>query len=104
MTEWSLKQYPALARRPGRPEIRPARVDNITKIINLTDEAKAWLRYKGTDQWSMDWPDQKARGHRVLRGMADTYRSAREGYDLFHELAHSELPVGQRSYVTKGCT
>ena len=81
--------------------IRPARVDDMTKIINLTDEAKAWLRYKGTDQWSMDWPDQKARGHRVLRGMADTYRSAREGYDLFHELAHSELPVGQRSYVTK---
>jgi GNAT superfamily N-acetyltransferase len=41
----------------------------MTTIIGLIDEASAWLRGKGTDQWATPWPNREARDERVFRGL-----------------------------------
>jgi GNAT superfamily N-acetyltransferase len=53
------------------PEVRRATAEDLPDILKLIDDAKAWLRTKGTDQWSEDWADEAGRG-----------RSARVGYSL----------------------
>jgi GNAT superfamily N-acetyltransferase len=35
-------------------------------IIRLVEEAAAWLRSKGTDQWAKPWPSRAARDARIL--------------------------------------
>jgi GNAT superfamily N-acetyltransferase len=49
--------------------LRPAVPGDMQTIISMIDEAAAWLRRKGTDQWANPWPDQMARDARVLRGL-----------------------------------
>jgi hypothetical protein len=72
-------------------KIRSAMSDDLPAIIGLIDSAAAWLQ-RDSDQWARPWPDRKARGARVLDGLAATRQKARQSYNLFHELAHSELP------------
>jgi ribosomal protein S18 acetylase RimI-like enzyme len=43
--------------------------DDMDTIIGFIDQARGWLRTKGTDQWDMPWPDREARDERVLRGL-----------------------------------
>jgi ribosomal protein S18 acetylase RimI-like enzyme len=52
-------------------EVRQATADDLPVILRLIDDAKAWLKTKGTNQWSEDWADEDGRG-----------RSARVGYSL----------------------
>lgn len=42
-------------------QIRRATVEDRPVILGLIEEAKAWLKTKGTDQWSTDWPDKDGR-------------------------------------------
>ena len=49
--------------------IRHAIADDVGAIVGLIDEASAWLRLKGTDQWARPWPDRRARDQRVRRGL-----------------------------------
>jgi hypothetical protein len=53
--------------------MRIARADptheHLATVLRLIDEASAWLRTKGTDQWSQPWPDRDGRDARVLRGL-----------------------------------
>ncbi|HYZ53632.1 MAG TPA: GNAT family N-acetyltransferase [Streptosporangiaceae bacterium] len=42
-------------------QVRRATVEDLAVILDMIDEAKAWLRTKGTDQWSKDWPDKDGR-------------------------------------------
>jgi GNAT superfamily N-acetyltransferase len=35
------------------------------------EDAAAWLRTKGTDQWSRPWPDEKGRAERIEKGLVD---------------------------------
>lgn len=46
----------------ARIEIGRAKIEDLDVIVGLIEEAKAWLRTKGTDQWSSDWLDQDGRG------------------------------------------
>lgn len=50
-------------------KIRLATADDMNRIIGLIDDARAWLRAKGTDQWAKPWPDPGARDKRVLRDL-----------------------------------
>jgi GNAT superfamily N-acetyltransferase len=38
-------------------------------ILQLIEEAAAWLRGKNTDQWAQPWPDKRARDERVRRDL-----------------------------------
>jgi GNAT superfamily N-acetyltransferase len=38
---------------------------DLTVIIGLIQEAAAWLRGQGTDQWARPWPDRARRDHTV---------------------------------------
>ncbi len=53
-------------------QIRAATMDDLPIILGLIEEAKGWLRTKGTDQWSTDWPDGsgKNRSDRVAASLA----------------------------------
>jgi GNAT superfamily N-acetyltransferase len=48
---------------------RLATVSRQPIVIGLIDDASAWLRGKGTDQWAMPWPDRRGRDGRVRRGL-----------------------------------
>jgi GNAT superfamily N-acetyltransferase len=43
---------------------------NLEAATGLIDEASAWLRTKGTDQWAEPWPSRSARDERVRRDLA----------------------------------
>jgi GNAT superfamily N-acetyltransferase len=49
--------------------IRRAAADDMETIIELIDDARAWLPGKGTDQWAEPWPNPAARDARVLRDL-----------------------------------
>jgi ribosomal protein S18 acetylase RimI-like enzyme len=49
--------------------VRPAGLDDMPTILNLINEAAAWLRTKDTDQWQRPWPNLKARDNRVANGL-----------------------------------
>jgi ribosomal protein S18 acetylase RimI-like enzyme len=49
--------------------VRPAGLDDMPIVVNLIDEASAWLRTKDTDQWAKPWPSRKARDNRVANGL-----------------------------------
>jgi GNAT superfamily N-acetyltransferase len=53
--------------------MRIARADptheHLATVLRLIDEASAWLRTKGTDQWAKPWPDKDSRDARVLKGL-----------------------------------
>lgn len=53
--------------------ISAATMDDLHVILGLVEEAKGWLRTKGTDQWSTDWPDKsgKNRSDRVAASLAE---------------------------------
>jgi hypothetical protein len=50
-------------------ELRLAAPGDLDEIYELIDEAAAWLRDKGTDQWERPWPSREARHRRVLSGL-----------------------------------
>jgi len=65
---------------PGRPEAEPMTPtlviaqakgtrENLSAVLGLIEEARYWLRDKGTDQWAAPWPDNEQRDSRVLRGL-----------------------------------
>jgi GNAT superfamily N-acetyltransferase len=43
--------------------------EHLDAILGLVEDARGWLWTKGTDQWAVPWPDEKARDARVLRGL-----------------------------------
>jgi GNAT superfamily N-acetyltransferase len=47
-----------------------ATTDHFDTVVSLIDEASAWLRTKGPNQWAAPWPDRNGRDARVLRGLA----------------------------------
>ncbi len=49
--------------------VRPAGPDDMQTIIDLVDEAAAWLRTKNTDQWERPWPSLRARDNRIANGL-----------------------------------
>jgi len=49
--------------------ICPATVDQQPIVIQLIDEAAAWLRQKNIDQWAEPWPNRAERDERVKRGL-----------------------------------
>lgn len=53
--------------------LRLTRADNSPEhfriILGLIDDAAAWLRSKGTDQWERPWPDRERRDARVQKGL-----------------------------------
>jgi GNAT superfamily N-acetyltransferase len=44
-------------------------LENFEAVLNLIDDAAAWLRDKGTSQWAAPWPDEERRNARVRRGL-----------------------------------
>jgi GNAT superfamily N-acetyltransferase len=50
--------------------VRRATADDLPVILEMINEAAAWLRTKGTDQWDKPWPNEAARDARVRRGLA----------------------------------
>jgi GNAT superfamily N-acetyltransferase len=49
--------------------IRLATVSEQPVVIGLIEQASAWLRVKGTDQWARPWPDREGRDARVRQGL-----------------------------------
>ena len=49
--------------------VRRGTTSDADTVIGLVEEATAWLRVKGTDQWAQPWPDRQARDERVRRGL-----------------------------------
>jgi ribosomal protein S18 acetylase RimI-like enzyme len=49
--------------------ICPATVDQQDIVIDLIEEAAAWLRTRNIDQWAKPWPDRAERDGRVRRGL-----------------------------------
>jgi GNAT superfamily N-acetyltransferase len=49
--------------------IRVATVCQQPVVLDLIEQAAAWLRGKGTDQWARPWPDEPQRDERVRRGL-----------------------------------
>jgi GNAT superfamily N-acetyltransferase len=43
--------------------------EHLNIILGLIDEAAAWLRLKGLDQWAQPWPDRERRDARVRKGL-----------------------------------
>jgi hypothetical protein len=58
-----------------------ATADDMTIIYDLIDDARAWLRSKGTDQWAKPWPNPTAHDARVLRGLKASQTWLVEDYD-----------------------
>jgi len=50
-------------------QVRPATISDLKQILYFIDEAAAWLRTKGTNQWASPWPDRDARDARVERDL-----------------------------------
>jgi GNAT superfamily N-acetyltransferase len=50
--------------------LRRAVVDDIEVIIELIEDAAAWLRGKGTDQWARPWPNRAGRNSRILTSLS----------------------------------
>lgn len=50
-------------------QIRLATPDDRGVILDLIEEAAAWLRTRDTDQWARPWPDEARRDARVLAGI-----------------------------------
>lgn len=51
-------------------QIAPATTEHFDAVLDLIDQASAWLRTRETDQWTAPWPDRAARDARVMRGLA----------------------------------
>lgn len=49
--------------------IRRAVADDMQAILDMIDEAAAWLAEKGTDQWARPWPDRESRDRRIRNGL-----------------------------------
>lgn len=49
--------------------VRQALLSDMATIIEMIDEAAAWLRGRNTDQWATPYPNRKARDARVRRGL-----------------------------------
>jgi GNAT superfamily N-acetyltransferase len=47
--------------------IRLAGTQDLSTINDMLEEASAWLRTKGTDQWAQPWPTKIAQDSRILR-------------------------------------
>jgi GNAT superfamily N-acetyltransferase len=43
--------------------------EDLEVVFGLIENARHWLRTKGTDQWERPWPDLDSRNARVLRGV-----------------------------------
>jgi GNAT superfamily N-acetyltransferase len=50
-------------------QVRRADADDLPVILDMINEAAAWLRTKETDQWAEPWPTEAARDARVRRGL-----------------------------------
>ena len=50
-------------------ELSLATPGDLDEIYELLDEAAAWLRDKGTEQWERPWPSRGERDRRVLDGL-----------------------------------
>lgn len=50
-------------------QARRADVHDLDLVLEMIDDAAAWLQAKGTDQWALPWPSRKSRDNRVLRGL-----------------------------------
>jgi GNAT superfamily N-acetyltransferase len=50
--------------------LRRGTVDDLGTIIRLIEEASAWLRAKGTDQWARPWPNRAGRDSRILASLS----------------------------------
>jgi GNAT superfamily N-acetyltransferase len=59
----------AVAQRAIPMRIVRATAEDLEAVVRLADEASAWLRSKGTDQWQRAWPDETGRNDRVLSGL-----------------------------------
>ncbi len=46
--------------------LRRAAPDHVGLIVHLIDDAAAWLRTQGTDQWAKPWPTRAERHRRVM--------------------------------------
>src|ERR1035441_9273947 len=46
--------------------LRRAAPDHVGLIVHLIDDAAAWLRTQGTDQWAKPWPTRAERDRRVM--------------------------------------
>jgi len=49
--------------------IRRASVSHQPIVLTLIEQASAWLRGRGTDQWARPWPDERRRDERVRHGL-----------------------------------
>ncbi len=45
--------------------LSPANGVDLGRVIGLVEEAAAWLRAKGTDQWARPWPSRGERDERI---------------------------------------
>jgi hypothetical protein len=50
--------------------LRQAEATSLTTIIGMIDNAAAWLRTIGTDQWARPWPSAADRNSRIQAGLA----------------------------------
>jgi ribosomal protein S18 acetylase RimI-like enzyme len=57
----SVGSYPFQLRRAAR--------EDLSGIHHLLNEAVAWLRGKGTDQWERPWPSREGRDRRILAAL-----------------------------------
>lgn len=58
----------------GKPlYVKRAVLSDLDTILGLISEAKEWLRFRGTDQWSTDWPDHdgRRRNDRVVHSIKE---------------------------------
>jgi GNAT superfamily N-acetyltransferase len=62
-------------------QVRRADAKDLSTILDMINEASAWLRTKETDQWAQPWPTEAARDARVRRGLrsGDTWLVERHG-------------------------
>jgi GNAT superfamily N-acetyltransferase len=53
----------------GLPQL--AGLENLQDILNLIDDAAAWLQNRGLDQWAKPWPSREERDERVRKSLLD---------------------------------
>lgn len=64
-----------------------ANADDFDTVLGLIEEAAAWLRTKGTNQWAKPWPDlprvpnfRQIAQHSTVKAAAEMFRHA---FDCF---------------------
>ncbi|MFI0357721.1 GNAT family N-acetyltransferase [Actinomadura sp. 9N407] len=50
--------------------LRPASPSDLPSVLALIEDAAAWLRTTGTDQWNRPWPNREERDRRVYESLA----------------------------------